>query len=243
LRALVPGFSATRNRPPDFTGCGQVRKPPNQAELVSARFSDLPKRVQRLPADRRGFPIPWFVAWRDGEPQFPVIDAAKLRVAWTNEVCWVCGDRLGTVRGWVMGPMSAIEGATPEPPSHYDCARFSVRHCPHLSTPTAKPSTKHGEGAGYATVANVSKVRSGVTAIWMTRGRGAAPFAAGGGVLFGLDGPERLEWYAAGRPASALDVREAIAVVLPTLRRAAERERRVAELERRLKWLERWTPA
>jgi hypothetical protein len=170
---------------------------------VSARFSDLPKRVQRLPADRRGFPIPWFVAWRDGEPQFPVIDAAKLRVAWTNELCWVCGDRLGTVRGWVMGPMSAIEGATPEPPSHYDCARFSVRHCPHLSTPKAKPSTKHGEGAGYGARANVSKVRSGVTAIWMTRGRGAAPFAAGGGILFGLDGPERLEWYAAGGPASA----------------------------------------
>ncbi|THD62965.1 hypothetical protein [Phenylobacterium sp.] len=209
---------------------------------MTTRFSDLPKRVQRLPTDRRGFPVPWFVAWRDGEPQFPVVDAAKLGVAWAGELCWVCGDKLGALRGWVVGPMSALEGATPEPPSHYDCARFSVRCCPHLSTPTAKPSARYGEAEGYAAQANVSKLRSGATAIWVTRGRGATPFHAGGGLLFGLEGPERLEWYAAGRPASAADVRAAIARVLPTLRRVAEREGRAPDLARRLQWLDRWTP-
>lgn len=210
---------------------------------MTTRFSDLPRRVARLPTDRRGFPIPWFVSWRDGQPHFPAIDAVKLGVAWNEDLCWVCGDRLGASRGWVVGPMSAIEGATPEPPSHYDCARFAVRHCPHLATATAKFSEKYEGIEGYVSQANVSKVRSGATAIWVTKGRGATPFQAGRGILFGLDEPVRLEWYANGQPATVGDVREAIARTLPTLQRAAEAEGRAAELERRLAWLERWLPA
>jgi hypothetical protein len=203
----------------------------------------LPKRVERLPRDRRGLPVPWFVAWRDGQPHFPVVDAAKLGVAWNEDLCWVCGDKLGSVRGWVVGPMSTLEGATPEPPSHYDCALFSVCNCPHLSTSTAAYSTDYETAPGYAPQANISKVRSGATAIWVTKGRGASPFRAGGGILFGLSGPERLEWYAGGRRATALEVKEAIAAVLPTLQQAADLEGRRDELERRLRWLERWAPA
>lgn len=210
---------------------------------MTTRFPDLPKRVERLPTDRRGFPIPWFVAWRDGQPHFPVVDAAKLGVAWRDDLCWVCGDKLGSNRGWVVGPMSAIEGATPEPPSHYDCARFSVCNCPHLSTSTASHSAAYQDADGYASQANVSKVRSGATAIWITKGRGATPFRAGDGVLFGLSGPERLEWYAGGRAATGAEVRDAIALVLPTLQRAAEIDGRTDEFERRLQWLERWVPA
>jgi hypothetical protein len=209
---------------------------------VTPRFPNLPRRVERLPTDRRGFPIPWFVAWRDGQPHFPVVDAAKLGVAWNEDLCWVCGDKLGANRGWVVGPMSALEGATPEPPSHYDCARFSVCHCPHLATSTASFSAKYAEAEGYAAQANVSKVRSGATAIWVTKGRGATPFRAGDGVLFGLDGPERLEWYAGGRAATAIEVREAIAIAWPTLQQTAEREGRGAQLAARRAWLEGWTP-
>lgn len=209
---------------------------------VTVRFPDLPKRVARLPTDRRGFPIPWFVAWRDGQPHFPAVDAAKLGIAWNEDLCWVCGDRLGSIRGWVVGPMSAIEGATPEPPSHYDCARFSVCNCPHLSTATAPFSEKYEGAEGYAPQANVSKVRTGATAIWMTKGRGATPFRAGQGTLFGLNEPVRLEWFADGRPAAAREVAEAIALALPTLQRTAEREGRSAELARRLVWLTQWTP-
>jgi hypothetical protein len=210
---------------------------------VTTRFPDLPKRVERLPTDRRGFPVPWFVAWRDGQPHFPAVDAAKLGVAWRDDLCWVCGDKLGSHRGWVVGPMSAIEGATPEPPSHYDCARFSVCNCPHLSTATASFSAAYRDAEGYAPQANISQVRTGATAIWVTKGRGATPFRAGEGTLFGLSEPVRLEWYAGGRTATPGEVKDAIALVLPTLQRAAETEGRTAEFERRLQWLARWTPA
>lgn len=211
--------------------------------MALTRFPDAPARVARLPADPRGFPVPWFVAWRDGVPHFPAVDAEKLGVAWRDERCWVCGDKLGAWRGWVVGPMSVIEGATPEPPSHCDCAAFAVIACPHLTSAHARPSPVHGAAQGYAAQANVVQVASGATAIWVTKGRGATPFQAGGGMLFLLDEPARLDWYAGPRRATADEVRKAVAVGLPILRRAAEAERRLPAFEARLKWLERWTPA
>ncbi len=116
---------------------------------MTRTFSDAPNRLARLPRDRRGFPVPWFVSWKDGEPRFPVVDAEKLSIAWNDELCWVCGDKLGAHRGWVVGPMSAVEGATPEPPSHYECAAFSVSNCPHLATPGARYSENYTAASGY----------------------------------------------------------------------------------------------
>jgi hypothetical protein len=212
-----------------------------RGRVIARRFPHAPDRIARLPLDRRGFPVPWFVSWRDGLPQFPVVDAAKLGLAWSDERCWVCGERLGVHRSWVMGPMSVIEGATPEPPSHHDCATFAAEACPHLTT-DARYSDNFGAADGYAQQGNISKIRSAATAIWVTRGRGATPFRAGGGILFKLDDPARLEWYAHGGKATDVDVRQAIAAVLPTLRLAAEADRREAEFERRLRWLEAWAP-
>ena len=202
------------------------------------RFPLLPDRIGRLPLDRRGIPVPWFVSWRDGTPYFPVIDREKLKTAWAEELCWVCGEKLGSYRGWVMGPMSVIEGATPEPPSHHECAAFSACHCPHLSTPAAKYNETADPMPGHAPQVNISRIRSGVVAIWITKGRGAAPFAAGSGTLFKLNPPSRIEWYARGRPANRAEVQDAIALVSPVLRDAAEAEHRRAEFERRLEWLE-----
>jgi hypothetical protein len=210
---------------------------------MTPRFPDAPSRLAHLPRDRRGFPVPWFVSWGAGEPRFPVVDAAKLSLAWNEERCWVCGDRLGAHRGWVVGPMSVIEGATPEPPSHYECAAFSVSACPHLSTADARFSGRYADDADCVAQPNISKATSAVTAIWITKGRGATPFRAGAGTLFGLAEPTRLEWYAAGRPASDGEVRVAIEQAVPTLRTAAVAQGRAADFEARLRWLERWAPA
>jgi hypothetical protein len=211
--------------------------------LGTRRFPGAPTRIADLPTDPRGYPVPWFVSWREGTPNFPVIDAHKLGVAWNNELCWVCGGKLGAHRGWVVGPMSVIEGATPEPPSHYDCALFSVTSCPHLTTPAARYRQSDESAPDYAPQANISKSRSAATAIWLTKGRGATPFKAGRGTLFGLGEPTRLEWYVAGRRATPEEVGAAIAVALPTLKAAADAEGRTAEFERRLSWVERWMPA
>jgi hypothetical protein len=211
--------------------------------VTSKRFPNAPSRIVRLPTDRRGFPVPWFVLWREADPQFPVIDSSKLKVAWKDERCWVCGDKLGAYRSWVVGPMSVIEGATPEPPNHHECAVFSVTSCPHLATPLARYSETYNGHPDYGRQANISRIRTGAVAIWTTKGRGATPFPAGSGLLFGLEEPSSLDWYAAGKPATADAVRAAIAVGLPVLLKAAETERRTAQFERRLEWLEKWIPA
>ena len=211
--------------------------------MATGRFPDMPPRVARLPLDVRGFPVPWFVSWRDGAPLFPVVDAAKLALAWTGQRCWVCGEALGVWRGWIVGPMSVIEGATPEPPSHCDCAAFALTACPHLTSADARFSDAEAGSAGHVAQANISRIRSSAAAIWVTRGRGAAPFRAGDGVLFRLEPPTRLEWWAHRRPATGPEVRDAIAVGLPVLRATAEAERRAAALEARLRWLESWLPA
>jgi hypothetical protein len=138
--------------------------------------------------------------------------------------------------------MSVIEGATPELPNHHECAVFSVTSCPHLATPLARHSEKYNDHPDYGRRANIAKIRTGATAIWTTKGRGAMPFPAGDGVLFGLEEPSSLDWYAAGRPATASAVREAIAVGLPILLKAAEAEQRTTQFKRRLEWLEQWIP-
>lgn len=211
--------------------------------MTSSRFAHMPPRVARLPVDARGFPVPWFVSWRGGTPLFPVVDAAKLGVAWTAERCWICGEGLGAWRGWIVGPMSALEGATPEPPSHCECAAFAMTACPHLASADARFSEDAAGAPGHVAQANVSRLRTDATAIWVTRGRGASAVRANGGVLFRLEPPARLEWWSRRRPASGQAVREAIAAALPTLRRTAEAERRTAALDARLRWLQAWMPA
>lgn len=211
--------------------------------MRSSRFEDMPDRVASLPVDERGFPVPWFVAWFDGRPDFRVVHTPRYGEAWTEERCWVCGQRLGSYRAWVMGPVSVIEGATPEPPAHVDCGQFAARHCPFLANPQMRRSARelpaHGPAAGVTTSS-----ASAVTAVWVTKGRGAQPVRAPHGVMFRLSDPVRVEWYLAGRPAQAHEVCGGLELGLPILREAAERQGGVAlaDLQRRLDGAKRWLP-
>ena len=54
-----------------------------------------PARIARLPV-HKGYPVPWFVAWIDGVPDFRVADGRKLWEAVRHSRCWVCGDKLGS---------------------------------------------------------------------------------------------------------------------------------------------------
>src|SRR5437764_29347 len=95
----------------------------------------LPSRLKLLPVDERGFPVPWFVAWIDGKPDFRVVDQRKMAIAVSEKRCWVCGDFLGRYMAFVIGPMCAVNRVSSEPPSHRECAEFSVRACPFLTKP------------------------------------------------------------------------------------------------------------
>ena len=85
----------------------------------------MPDRIRRLPVFR-GYPVPWFVAWlENGEPEFRAMDRAKWSRAIKDGLCWVCGERLGAHRVFVIGPMCGVNKTTSEPPCHAECAEWS----------------------------------------------------------------------------------------------------------------------
>ncbi len=213
------------------------------------RFPDLPAHMKALRVDHRGFPVPWFVAWIDGEPHFPVADGDKFGRAHRCGLCWVCGGQLGKWRASVIGPMCAINRTISEPQSHVDCARFSARNCPFLSRPAMKrvPEGILPHGAVEAP-GEVLKRNPGAVALWIET-VATTPFRAGDSYLFKLGEPKAVEWYANGRAATRDEVEHSIFTGLPLLTEACRKEsteaRRaaaLAELERRAKGVEVYLP-
>lgn len=47
----------------------------------------LPARMRDLPIDDRGYPVPWFVAWVDGKPEFRAMDQEKFIRALREKLC------------------------------------------------------------------------------------------------------------------------------------------------------------
>lgn len=183
------------------------------------RFPDLPKAMQALPVDHRGFPVPWFVQWIDGEPVFPAMDGTKLVSAQRDGLCWVCGGKLPTARAYVIGPMCVINRISSEPASHLDCARFSARNCPFLANPRMKRVPHHKLGAAVDDLSSAGIMierNPGACAVYITQ-RAAKPFRAGDGVLFELPKPSRVEWFAHGRSATRDEVLASINSGLPLL--------------------------
>lgn len=191
---------------------------------MSDRYPDLPDRMRRLPVDHRGFPVPWFVHWQGGEPLFPVADADKLVRASKQDLCWVCGEKLGRWRASVIGPMCAINRTIAEPQSHVECARFAARRCPFLSqprmgrVPTAKLPADKVDAAGIGIKRN-----PGVACVWVETAK-TKPFRVDNGWLFELGDPAAVEWWCEGREATRDEVMASIDSGLPLLLDAIKRE-------------------
>lgn len=180
----------------------------------------LPSRMAQLPLDQRGYPVPKFVKWFDGQPDFRVMDPDHLRRCVRNDRCWICGDQMGVHKTFVVGPMCAVNRISSEPPSHYDCAFFAVMNCPFLTRPLAKRAdlSDHPE----AHVAGIMIDRNpGVALLWITRTY--KPFEANG-TLFDLGEPERLEFYANGRRANRAEIDESVRTGLPIIEAAARKD-------------------
>jgi len=95
----------------------------------------LPDRMKSLPV-HRGYPVPWFVEWIDGVPEFRAMDFSKWQRAIRDKLCWVCGTPLEKkFVTFVAGPMCGINRTSAEPPCHLICAQWSARNCPFLSKP------------------------------------------------------------------------------------------------------------
>jgi hypothetical protein len=162
--------------------------------------------------------VPWFVAWRDGKPEFRAMDTGKLRAAVKNKLCWVCGWAMGSYKAFVIGPMCAVSRISSEPPSHVLCAEWSARNCPFLSRPHMVRRENDLpedliEHAGVAILRN-----PGVTLVWVTKGYQVVPDGiTPGRWVIEIGEPEQVHWWTEGRPATRAEVERSVEEGLPAL--------------------------
>lgn len=182
----------------------------------------LPPRFQALPLDERGYPVPWFVAWIDGQPDFRVVRENGIAIAHNEKRCWLCGEKRGRFGAFVIGPMCAVNRVSSEPPSHLDCAQFAATACPFLTRPMAKRNERDMPDETKAAAGEMIKRNPGVALVWVTERYDA--FRAPGGVLFQLGDPHDVFWYAHGRAATRQEVLASIDSGLPLLNDMAAKE-------------------
>jgi hypothetical protein len=191
---------------------------------TSIKDIEMPERIAMLPRSARGFPVPWFVAWVDGEPDFRVIKPEGIEEAVKHGTCWICGYSLGMTATYVSGPMCGINRTTSEPPSHHACADYAAEACPFLSRPDARRRDAGLPEEAHAAPGTPIDRNPGVVMLW----RGPSlplPFTPHtGGTLYHLPDPARVDWIAEGRKATRDEVIASVESGIPLLRDAAAAE-------------------
>jgi hypothetical protein len=202
----------------------------------------MPARIAALPVGKRGYPIPFFVAMVDGEPCFQLSDPIKRRDCIKFQLCWVCGQRLGRFKCFPVGPMCTVNRISAEPPSHLECAEWSVKACPFLLHPNAARHETELTRANEGNVPGVMIKRNpGVTALWVT-----AYYAikyVDNGILFGMGPPTTVTWWKEGRLATGEEVEESVQSGLPALVALCEDEEDQRTLKAKVRAAQAFYPA
>lgn len=184
----------------------------------------MPNRLHRLPRTAAGIPIPYFVAKVEGRYDFRVMDVEKLPKAIRHRLCWLCGQPMGRMMCFVVGPMCVVNRVSAEPPMHRDCAEYALQACPFLTQPGR---VRREAGLPEDRVMHGIPIlrNPGVSALYVTRSYQTFK-PPGGGVLFDMGRPEEVAWWAQGRAATRAEVETSIASGLPALEEAAAQDRR-----------------
>jgi len=185
-----------------------------------------PPRMLKLPLNDKGYPVPWFVEWIDGKPEFRVMSAAKRVRAVKQRLCWLCGEPLGRFVTFVAGPMCGVNRTSAEPPCHHDCATYAAIACPFMTLPKAQRREANLPEGGRTEMGAIPR-NPGVAMLWTCEDTGMAkgvqPFRTpDGGWLIRMGEPHKIEWYAEGRPATREEVEESVTSGLPLLQKVAD---------------------
>jgi hypothetical protein len=176
-----------------------------------------PPQIAKLPL-YRGHRVPWFVSEESGVPDHRVVRRHGLSDAYQGRLCWICGERRGNEAAFPIGPMCAINRISSEPPSHVDCAIYSVKACPHLTKPHMRRRTTGLPSEIVQPAGTPVQENPGVTAVWLsTRWR---PQRVGHGVLFDIGEPAEVLWYTEGREATRAEAARAMQVGIDRLKAA-----------------------
>ena len=187
----------------------------------------MPTPMRNLRRDDVGRPVPFFVQWIDGKPDFRIMNPNSYTRCIQEGLCWLCGQRIRRTTKYpvfVAGPMCVVNGTSAEPPSHYDCAAWSARACPFLVNPVKVrreagiPEDKVGVVGGIAITRN-----PGVTALIAAERWHLFPDVRNGGVLVHFE-PHSVEWITEGRAATSEEVLASIDSGLPALIQMAEEQ-------------------
>lgn len=173
---------------------------------------ELPDRIKALPVGPNGYPVPFFVASRHGKPDFRLADPLKLIRCVRENLCWVCGQKLGKFKSFVVGPMCTMNSISAEPPSHLECAEFSCKACPYLAKPNMeRRREKDGSYPGENTIGQVLH-KPGAMAVWTVDRAYKPQGQVDGSVLFHVPEPVSLTWWTEGRLATRAEVLDAFEV-------------------------------
>lgn len=209
---------------------------------AAPKLPPLPSFMKRLPRDSANRPIPFFAAEVDGKHDFRVMDAHKLVQAISEELCFVCGNRLRRARSggptgtFVAGPMCLVNRTSAEPPNHEECAEWSAMACPFLTTPGKERREahmpEHEDPAGIMLPRN-----PGVTALiasdrWRVF---RVPSGMGGDGLLHSFVPTGVIFMTKGRRATTPEVMASIDSGLPALMEMVDDSAGEIELGRRLR--------
>lgn len=105
--------------------------------MSSAKFDHpVPKALQDLRRDKRGYPIPQGV-WQDpktGEYDFRVLDQQVRVEALKKKLCAISGLPMNTGEYWFIGGPSSFENRLfIDGPMCFEAAEFSMKTCPYLA--------------------------------------------------------------------------------------------------------------
>lgn len=182
----------------------------------------LPARMRSLRVSDKGYPVPYFVAWIDGQPDFRVIEGGRIAHCHNRKLCWLCGEPLGRWKAFVVGPMCLVNMVSSEPPSHRECAEYAAKACPFLTLPKAQRREANMPAEGQEPAGVALKRNPGCCLLLITDSY--RPFRVENGVLFRMGDPSECLWFAEGRAATRAEVMSSIDSGLPLLRGPAQQQ-------------------
>jgi hypothetical protein len=197
------------------------------------KLPPIPDAIAKLPRDERGYPVPWFVPWLDGRPEFLAADSTKIPIAIKNRQCWICGDYMHLQEAtFVLGPMGATNRVNSEPPSHWECAVFAATACPFLIRPKMK--RREIDHPTFNPRGHVDH-HPGASCLWQSPeyelvGHGKT-------MLIEIGEATRIAWYCEGKPATRQQVVNAIDEAKAILMEGAAAMGRRVEMKQQIREL------
>jgi hypothetical protein len=105
----------------------------------------IPPKMQSLPKDQRGYPVPYtvlrvptgFPAPADTDYKFAVNAGERNMDCALHKLCTICGGGLQDDTWLIGGPLSAFhpDGIFADLPVHRECGLYALKVCPYLAIP------------------------------------------------------------------------------------------------------------